>query len=254
MDGERRASRAETVRGAALSPQSYAAAEPPVWQPKPPCGPDPVTRIALGIKDCLCSGLTACNRPVCWCCVVNEGEVATADWCACDCTTPCCREAEPQDLAGHLPKMEGLAPVAAAPEDEPMWQGMAWVRTASQQWVPQAGRGNVVTANGGVCAGGGLWRVTFNFGVLRCAKGTSPDGRPVPCEPREADAFVALADAEIMRWVVGCCPALRGFPVQAAQWSSLPRQGACAGGVMALTIDLKQPTDVTGCPVPEPYC
>ncbi|MFD8335546.1 hypothetical protein ACFV42_23240 [Streptomyces solisilvae] len=254
MAGERRASRAETVRGVALV--EYCEADVPSWEPQPPCGPDPVTRIAVGIKDCLCNGLDACDRPVCWCCVVNEGEVATADWCACDCKTPCCKETEPKDLTGHLPHMEGLAPrPAEADDDPPAWQGMAWVRTASQQWVPQAsGRANVVTAGGGMCAGGGLWRVTFNFGVLRCAKGTSKAGRPVPCEPREEDAFVALADAEIMRWVVGCCPALKGFPVQAAQWSPLPRQGACAGGVMAVTVDLRQPTDVTGCPVPERYC
>jgi len=253
MGGERRASRAETIRGVALV--EYCEPEVPQWEPQPPCGPDPVTKIAVGLKDCLCSGLDACDRGVCWCCVVNEGEVATADWCACDCKTPCCKEMEPKDLTAHLPNMEGLAPdPAQGDEKEPAWQGMAWVRVASQQWISQAGRQNVTTANGGMCAGGGLWRVTFNFGVLRCAKGTSKDGRPVPCEPREEDAFVALADAEIMRWVIGCCPALRGFPVQAAQWSPLPRQGSCAGGVMALTIDMRQQTDSTGCPVPGRYC
>lgn len=232
--------------------------EVPSWEPRPPCGPDPVSKIAVGIKDCLCNGLESCDRPVCWCCVVNSNEVATADWCGCDCKDPCCKETAPKDLTGALPPMTGMPAHPSEVPDEPYpWQGMAWVRVASQQYVAAGGTNRqTVTAAGGMCGGGGLWRVTFNFGVLRCLKGTPKQNppEPVPCEPREQDAFIAYADAETMRWVVGCCPALKPYPLIAAQWTPIPPQGGCGGGVMAVTVDMRPPTDVTGCPTPERYC
>ncbi|MGW5819191.1 hypothetical protein [Streptomyces noursei] len=251
MAGEVRVSRAATVRGAPYAVADDLRIE---WEPRPPCGPDPVTEIAIGLKNCLCRGLEYCNRPVCWCCVINSQNHAVGEWCGCDCAEPCCKGETPE-----VPKIEGLdegTPEIVDPPKLADGQGMAWVRVQQQQWVPptaaRGGQGQV-TASGASCAGGGRWRVTFNLGTLRCV--TVPkDGKPLPCEGQEKDAFVGFADAEIMRWVVTCCPAVKRLPLVAAQWNPLGPQGGCAGGVMALTVDLIPPTDTAGCPPQKPYC
>lgn len=173
-----------------------------------PTAPDPVLKIVHGLLDCLCAGAAKVGRPLCMCCL-QRGDRITPDVCDCDCTEP-------------------------GPDGKPVnGKGQGWVRVVNQVMVTGPATAGRVRA---ACRITGRWRTTFEVGIARCIQSVGDE--PATCAERNADSHQGIADMWLLRWVVDCCGALKGFEVQGATVAPWGPQGGCAGETIQIVVDI----------------
>lgn len=168
--------------------------------------------VATELKRCFCEQLAEVSAPVVCCCLMPGAQVA---WDSCD-------------------------------------PGQAWVRVASIYQVghtfPQPARPEDL----GPCGGIGGWAVTLELGAVRCLPQPDLNGVLPTCEDYSEAARLVLADAHAMRRAVLCCDwrdacDLGEAGMVVGNWMPTGPQGACAGGVMSVTVEVHacicDPTD-----------
>jgi len=159
--------------------------------------PSSLGSLGLHLLNCVCNALRANGRPVCSCALRHAAAYPSMDDC-CECG------------AG---------------------EGQAWVRVQRVDLAPES---PTLKADATPCAGQML-RVTFDAGVYRCVTAIHPNGTGPTDDEFNTDTLGALADHEIMRTAISCCPKpdenWRWYPTT---WVPLGPLGGCAGGMLSV--------------------
>jgi hypothetical protein len=160
----------------------------------------PAGTLLSTVASCVCAKLRDAGRPVCTCCLTHGGDVLPMFGCDCDC--------DEEDATGRMTAR--VLRIAPAPS-------------------------NTLDATSSCLAA--LVQVTLQIGVFRCIDIPEADEEP-SCDSLTAEALGFLADEQIMRAAVACCPDVKNIPgkwqLSPGEWEPHGPSGGCAGGVLSL--------------------
>ncbi|MBT2226258.1 hypothetical protein [Nonomuraea sp. NEAU-A123] len=87
------------------------------------------------------------------------------------------------------------------------------------------------------CGQSAAYAVELELGAYRCVATLDDAGDPPSCEATTRDVEVQVDDAAAMRAAVCCFRAQDGGRILVpGEWSPIPPNGGCAGGVMRVTV------------------